>query len=153
MSTLILLPLFFSSFAFLACACWGSDVCSLFGCRTSVRACISPQKCSLSGCGGNRLKLCVRASGASSCLWEQEQNAGGGCRMAGSEGCPGCCTLHVDIVISGDKPWGQCLWVMEIWEEECSCKILFMHCFQQWGSVQSLLSAEMPISWFLSSAC
>lgn len=43
--------------------------------------------------------------------------------------------LHVDIVISGDKPWGQCLWVTEIWEDEWSCRILFMHCFQHWGSV------------------
>lgn len=55
--------------------------------------------------------------------------------MAGSEGCPCCGMLHVDIVISEDKPWGQCLWVTEIWEEEWSCRILFMHCFQHWGSV------------------
>lgn len=25
--------------------------------------------------------------------------------------------------------------LMEIWEEEWSCRILFMHCFQQWGRV------------------
>lgn len=90
MSTLILLPLFFSSFAFLACACCESDFCSPFGCRTSVRACIPPQKCSLRagpwGCvslpalSRNRLKLCVTASRASSSVWEQGQSAGGGCR-------------------------------------------------------------------------
>lgn len=148
MSTLILLPLFFSYFAFLACACCGSDLCSLFGCRTSVRACIPPQKCSLrEGPWGLWQPPCPQQEKVKTLLQPLEHPPLFRSRNrvdVGQSRIRGLPRLfHVDIVISGDKPWGWCLWQILRRSERRNGHVGFYSCIVSSSGEEStsLLSA------------